>query len=81
MECVEAAERTTIFRMDAARFSQLQNLPETGFDGVEGDWGCDGTQWEMYHYAPSGKLLHSPGRCFAEQSPVLKKIKELLEQR
>ena len=69
------------FRIDEIKFDRLKALLETQFDGVEGDWGCDGTQWEMYHYAPSGKLLHSPGRCFAEHIPVLKEIKEILEQR
>lgn len=66
-------------RMDERKFDRLKTLLETQFDGVEGDRGCDGTQWEMYHYAPGGRLLHSSGRCFAEHIPVLKEIKELLE--
>lgn len=79
-EYVDEPDETRILHMDAAKFAQLKDLLEKQFDGVQGDWGCDGTQWEMYHYAPSGKLLHSSGRCFAEHIPVLKKIKERLEQ-
>jgi len=77
----EDLRREKKFRMDAEKFERLQELLETQFDGVQGDWGADGVQWEMHHYGPTGRHLHSPGMCFAEHVPVLKEITELLEQR
>lgn len=80
MEYVDEPDQTRILRMDIAEFLRLQDLLKTKFDGVESDWGCDGIQWKMYHYAPGGKLLHGTDRCFAEHIPALKEIKEVLEQ-
>lgn len=68
------------FRMDEIKFDRLKTLLETQFDGVEGNRGCDGTQWEMHHYAPSGRCLHSTRQGFVERVPVLNEIKELLEK-
>lgn len=80
MEYKERPPQTKVFRMDMEKFEKLRDLLETQFDGAQADWGCDGIQWEMHHYGPTGRLLHSAGRCFAEHIPVLKKIKELLEK-
>lgn len=74
-ECVDEPQQTRIFRMDAAKFEKLRDLLETQFDGVQADWGCDGIQWEMHHYGPTGRLLHSVGRGFVEHVPVLNEIK------
>lgn len=79
-EYKERPPQTEVFRMDMEKFERLKELLETQFDGVQGDWGCDGIQWEMHHYGPTGRRLHSPGRCFAEYVPVLKEIKEILQQ-
>lgn len=68
------------FRMDAVKFDKLKNLLETQFDGTQANRGCDGTQWEMHHYAASGRCLHSTGMGFVEHVPVLNEIKEILEK-
>ena len=80
MECVEQPQQTKVMRMDMETFEKLRDLLETQFDGVQADWGCEGIQWEMHHYGPTGRHLYSPGRCFAEHIPVLKEIKALVEK-
>lgn len=79
MEYVEKPQQTMIFRMDAEKLEQLRELLETQFDGVRIDRGCDGTQWEMHHYAAGGRCLYSTGRGFVEHVPVLNEIRGFLE--
>ena len=78
IEREDTPEKTKIFRMDAENFARLRTLLETQFDGTTADWGCDGTQWEMYHFAPSGRLLHRSGMGFVGHVPVLHEIEALL---
>lgn len=77
MECVEEPPQTKIFRMNTVTFEKLRDLLKTQFDGVQADWGCDGVQWEMHHYAPGGRRLHSiRGHIYGV--PALEEIGELL---
>lgn len=78
MEYKDRPPQTKVLRMDRENFEKLRGLLQTQFDGVQANRGCDGIQWEMHHYGPTGRLLHSVSLCFAEHIPVLKEIKELL---
>lgn len=77
MECVEEPQKTMFYRMDADKFEKMKDLLEKQFDRAEARWGCDGIQWEIHHYAPGGRHLHS-FRGFVDGISVLEEIRNLL---
>lgn len=67
------------FRMDEEAFGKLKDVLENQFDKADAVMGCDGDGWEMHHYSPSGRLLHSV-RGHIYGVPALEEIEKLLEK-
>lgn len=78
-ECVEEPPRSVKIWMDPKDFDKLKVLLAKDFDGTQSQWGSDGVQWEMHHYAPSGRHLHGV-RGFVQGIFVLEQIQVLLEK-
>ena len=68
------------FLMKTEMFEELKILLENEFDKTTAATGCDGVQWEMHHYAPGGRLLHSVFG-FADGVFCLKRMTEILQEK
>lgn len=70
-------QRPRTCRMEEGDFQRLKYLLDNSFHMSNSVKGCDGDGWEMHHYAPGGKCLHSIHGHIHGVS-VLEEIKELL---